>query len=314
MSSRTENNTNELTAMDKERLSIEMEIPKYVADKAMNYQIEEFRAFFNRVDVRGKRVLEIGSDYHLAVARLFSANGATRVIATNIGNWHSAEPLPSNVEFRVGDVGDLDFERNGFDIIYGVAILEHIPDLDKVAAKIDSLLRRDGVAYLHGCPLWPGRLGHHVVVRKEKEDLETAPTVDVEDMQLNLYEFTDEKKNPIPEWAHLVFSPAQLTEFLIARSIPQQHAERIVKFVYNVDGAMTGSCSNFKSASEILGILEQRFELQIERIWDNNTNEYFAAALAKYSEMDLRTLGLRLWLKPKRWSFRKLWSRGNSSP
>lgn len=88
--------------------------------------------------------------------------------------------------------------------------------------------------------------------------------------------------------------------FLIARGIPRQHAERIVNFVYNVDGAMTGSCSNFKSASEILEAFGQRFEVEVERIWDENTNEYFTAAQAKYSEMDLRTLGLRVWLRPKR--------------
>ena len=172
-----------------------MEIPKYVADKAMAYQLEEFRAFFNRVNIGAKKVLEVGSDYHLVVARLFIANGADHVVATSIGDWRGTEPFPPNVEYRVGDVGDIDLEEKSFDIIYGVAILEHIPDLHKVAAKIDSLLRPDGVAYLQGCPLWPGRLGHHVVVRKEKEDFETAPAVDMEDMQLNLYEFSDEKES-----------------------------------------------------------------------------------------------------------------------
>jgi SAM-dependent methyltransferase len=285
--------------MNKQRL-VEMEIPKYVADYAMAYQLEEFRAFFNRIDVHGKKILEIGSDYHSAVARLFSANGADHVVATNLGNWRCSEPLPPNVEFWVGDVGDMNSHEKSFDIVYGMAILEHIPDLHKVTAKIDSILRPGGVAYLTGWPLWTGRLGHHVVVRKEKEDFETAHAADVEDINfLNLYEFTDEKKNPIPDWAHLVFSPAELMEFLIAKNIPLQHAKRIVNFVYNVDGAMTGSCSNFKSASEILDALGQRFEVEVERVCDESKNEYFTAALAKYSEMDLRTSGLRVWLRPK---------------
>jgi hypothetical protein len=43
-----------------------------------------------------------------------------------------------------------------------------------------------------------------------------------------------------------------MIKFLVAKNIPRQLAERIVNFVYNVDGAETGSCSNFKSASEIL--------------------------------------------------------------
>lgn len=271
-------------------LSSKIKIPDYVAQKAAGYQIDEFRKFFSRVDPRGKRVLEIGSDFHLASARLFAANGATQVIATNIGNWRSDEPLPPGVEFQVGDAGDVKFADASFDIIYGIAVLEHIPDFEKVAAAIDRLLNSNGVAYLQGCPLWPSSLGHHVWADRRAID-NSSPADET------LYTFADPDKNPIPHWAHLVSSPKDMKGALIGKGVPLRHAEHLVRFIYNADGSMTGSCSNFKSASDVIAAFQDRFLVEVNRITDNTTNEHFVSARAQYSESDLRTLGLELWLR-----------------
>jgi SAM-dependent methyltransferase len=277
----------------------EIQIPKYVSDHIQGYQLEEFRQFFRRIGVagiRGKSVLEIGSDYYLAIARLFSANGAKRVVATSIGDWRSPEPLPSAIEYAVGDMGDLDLGSDRFDIVYGVAILEHVPDLNKVAHQIRRILAPGGIAYLQGCPLWASRIGHHVIVRKEKYDCglgeEPAPFE-------NLYDFADEKKDPIPGWSHLTCSADAMIEILEQRRLPRQHAERIAQFVYNIGGKLTGSCSNFKCASQIISAFEWDFIVECDRTIDYMHNDYFTASLSVYSELDLRTVGLRLWLTPR---------------
>jgi hypothetical protein len=83
-----------------------------------------------------------------------------------------------------------------------------------------------------------------------------------------LYDFID--KNPIPDWAHLVYSPDEMTTYLV-REMSRQHAERIVQFVYNLDGTLTGSCSNFKAASEVINAFEGRFNLECDRILDEVT-------------------------------------------
>ncbi len=275
-------------------------IPDYVRQTAADYHLEEFERFIERVDVRGKRVLEIGSDYHLASTRLFMANGAKSVVANNLIEWKSDEPLPGGVEFIAGDACDLDLPEGSFDIVYGIAIVEHVPDFERLCRSIKRLLRPGGVVYLQGCPMWPGNLGHHVWCSPDSdEDFEAnfakGGGKKAEPMQ---YSFTD--NNPIPDWAHVTLSPAEMELLLIEKGIPAAHADRISRYVYHLDTTMVGSCTNFLSASQVLGVLGKHFDIEAERISSSDqTNEYFDKALAKYSEEDLRTLGLRVWMTHK---------------
>lgn len=262
-----------------------LDIPDYVRETAADYHFEEFERFVDRVDIRGKRVLEIGSDFHLASARLFMANGADSVIATNIGDWKSDEPMPEGIEFKVCDASDADFEADSFDIIYGIAIIEHVPDFEKLCASLKKFLKPDGVIYFQGCPLWTGTLGHHVWYASRAD--QNTPAVQ--------YSFTD--NNPIPNWAHLAMSPDELTALLVDDGIPLDDAKGIVKYVHNLDGTMVGSCSNFRSASEVLDVMQNTFDLEVDRIVSKvKPNKYFELARKKYSEEDLRTLGLRVWM------------------
>lgn len=283
------------TQLSKKKLSI----PDYVRETAADYHFEEFERFVERVDIRGKRVLEIGSDFHLASARLFMANGAESIVATNIGDWKSDEPMPEGVEFQVCDASDADLAEGSFDIIFGIAIIEHVPDFHKLCASLKKFLKPDGVIYFQGCPLWAGTLGHHVWYSPDAEDFEkTFATGGGKKSKPMQYSFTD--NNPIPDWAHLAMSPDELTTLLVRDGIPEDHATGIVKYVHNLDGTMVGSCSNFFSASEVLDVMQGTFDVEIERIVsDIKPNKYFHLARNKYSEEDLRTLGLRVWMTHK---------------
>jgi len=269
-----------------------LKIPDYVRQTASDYQFEEFERFIERVDIRGRRVLEIGSDYHLASTRLLMANGADSVVATNIGNWKSDEPLPEGVEFRVCDASDADLPEQCFDIIYGIAIIEHVPDMRKLCDSLKRFLKPDGIIYFQGCPLWAGTLGHHIWYAPEPDPDQGDASEPI------LYSFTN--NNPIPNWAHLALTPPKLASLLVEQNIPPAHAEGIVNYIYNLDGLMTGSCSNFYSASEVLEVMEDTFDVEIERITSNiKPNKYFIKAQERYSEQDLRTLGLRVWMSHK---------------
>lgn len=275
--------------------------PQYVRETASGYHFEEFERLLDRVDIRGKRVLEIGSDYHLASARLFMANGADSVVATNIGDWRSDEPLPDRVEFRVCDASDLDEPDESFDIIYGIAIIEHVPDFERLCAAVKRLLKPGGVVYFQGCPMWAGTLGHHVWYSPQqdpgRDGAASGEGVDEKPEPL-LYSFTE--NNPIPDWAHLAMDHSELARLLVEKGVPEPHAQGIVRYVYNLDGTMIGSCSNFFSASEVLGVMERSFDVEAERIIsDRAPNEYFRKARERYSEEDLRTLGLRVWMSHK---------------
>ena len=278
-----------------------LRVPEYVRQNAADYHYEEFERLRERVDIRGKRVLEIGSDFHLASARLFMANGADSVVATNIGDWKSDEPLPDRVDFRVCDASDADLPEQHFDIIYGIAIIEHVPDFEKLCEAIKRFLKPDGVIYFQGCPMWAGTLGHHVWYSPEwDEDFEaTFATGGGRKAKPMQYSFTD--NNPIPDWAHLAMTPQELELYLVEeKGLPPAHAGGIVKYVHNLDGTMVGSCSNFASASEVLEIMRRHFEVEADPIWtDRKPNEFFTKALKEYSEDDLRTLGLRVWMTHK---------------
>lgn len=278
-----------------------LRVPEYVRQNAADYHFEEFEKLRERVDVRGKRVLEVGSDFHLASARLFMANGADSVVATNIGDWKSEEPLPDRVEFKVCDASDVDLPDQSFDIIYGIAIIEHVPDFQRLCKAIKRLLKPGGVVYFQGCPMWAGSLGHHVWYSPDQGDDFEATFAAGGGKKRKPMQYSFTQNNPIPDWAHLAMSPEELQHLLTdEHDVPADHAEGIVRYVYNLDGTVIGSCSNFFSASEVLGVMDEHFETELERIWvDRKPNEYFEKALERYSEEDLRTLGLRVWMTHK---------------
>jgi glycosyltransferase involved in cell wall biosynthesis/SAM-dependent methyltransferase len=278
----------------------EIIVPTYVKETAASYQVEEFRKFIERVDIEGKRILEIGSDFHLVSARLFRANGAREVIATNIGDWRSEEPLPDGVEFKVCDVADLGSAAEAFDIVYGIAVLEHIPDLERVCVAITNLLQPEGVAYLQGWPLWLGPVGHHVYYRADAST-EAENGLGAADPSVGepiLYRFDDPLKNPIPDWAHLSLAPDDLTAVLTENGVPAAHASGIARSIYNLDGDLTGCCSNFLSSGEILDVIGRHFSIAAERILsDADENEHYLKARMRYPEEELRTQGLKIWLR-----------------
>ena len=101
-----------------------------------------------------------------------------------------------------------------------------------------------------------------------------------------------------------------MKSLLMEKNLPETHAERAVRYVYNMDGVYIGSCSNFRAASEILSALRDDFNVEEERIIDQGANEYFEAGRQKYSESDLRTLGIEVWLRQKHPDEEPRWIKG----
>ena len=235
-------------------------------------------------------------------ARLFKANGAAEVIATNLGNWVSSEPIPDGIQFICGDVCDIadnTLTPESFDIVYGVAVPEHIPDLSRLASVVKRLLKPTGVAYLQGCPLWPSSLGHHVWLSRHaiKHIDPASPAAGDADMEA-AYSFADDKINPIPNWARLTLSSEGLNALLVARGTPKPHADAIADYVYDPNHGHVGSRSNYKSASDIISTLQTYFDVDVERTeYIDQSSEFYRAARTKYSDSDLTTLGLRLKLR-----------------
>ena len=113
------------------------------------------------------------------------------------------------------DARALEFPDGEFDIVLGIAVLEHLLDLDRVLAEIFRVLARNGGAYLHGGPLWSCGRGHHVWVQADGVK----------------YEFN--ANNPVPDWSHLILDRDEMKSCLEERRIPAAHARKIVEWIYD---------------------------------------------------------------------------------
>lgn len=265
------------------KIKNEVVISDYIKKNASDYHYFNINNLLKKVYVKNKKIMEIGSDYHLISARLLKAHGARQVVATNLSYWKSDEPLPQGVSFKQVDASKKNFDENSFDIIFGVAIIEHIMDFEKMLLEIKRILKKDGVVYLQGSPLWTSSKGHHVwYITPDHE-----------------YKFIDDK-TPIDPWSHLVLSTDEFKSNLMNKDVSEDDADGIINYIYNLDGKMTGSSSNMISTTEIIGVMKKYFKVDMNLIKDHTPkNRFYKQALLKYNKVDLETVGIEFFLRNK---------------
>lgn len=165
----------------------------------------------------GATIMELGADLDGISAKTLIDAGAKRVISTNIdGEWRGE--VDAAVERRQLDAREISaaFEPESIDVVFGVSLLEHVDGLSGFFDGARRVLKRDGLFYAHGGPIWSSAQGHHVIVKGTAAE----------------YRFGVPEKNPIPDWAHLVETEVSLVAALIARKIPEDDAHAIAAFVY----------------------------------------------------------------------------------
>jgi ubiquinone/menaquinone biosynthesis C-methylase UbiE len=102
--------------------------------------------------------LEIGSGTGYFSLNLAQLGVIERLVATDISPGMlatlstTAERLGVTVETRVTDAEGLPFEDESFDLVFGHAVLHHIPDLDRAAREFRRVLRPGGVLAFCGEP------------------------------------------------------------------------------------------------------------------------------------------------------------------
>jgi len=194
---------------------------------------------------KGATVLEIGADKEGISARMLADAGAARVISANtLEGWPARNE--GTVEWRRLDARciDRDFEPESLDIIFGVAILEHIHGLDRFFAGARHALRGDGVLFAHGGPIWTSGKGHHVGLLIDGHS----------------YRFGNPALNPVRDWTHLALSKQEMVEDLAARFVPRAHAAAIAEQIYESDTCNRAGYLSMREAFDASGLT------QIERI------------------------------------------------
>ncbi len=259
--------------------NIDLNIARYAAKHAAPYHIEFYNEIIGFYDVTGKKILEVGSDYHLVLARFMIAQGVESVVATNFSNWRSDKPLPKNLSFVLTD-GSLNyFDDSSFDFVYGIALLEHCRP-EELFPEINRVLKPDGVVFLQGMPIWTSALGHHIW-------LETKAG--------NEYHFNDPEKNPIDNWSHLSLSADEMRIDLLRKGLPNEDVKEIVQFIYkdnNYIGSNRIAPSKFYEVAEAaFGSFSMEFlyKQPLDKIGEDT---HLFSAKKKYPENELVHDGL----------------------
>ena len=249
----------------------------YIDKHASDYHFDAFSHIYSKLDIQDKTVVEIGSDQYLAMARLFAVNGAKKVIACNYFAWCVMDEAPENLESVVSDFADLDLEPHSIDIIFGIALLEHVPHFSEFIAKIKLLLKPGGYFYLQGEPVWTAPLGHHLYLLEEGA-------------HNPVYSFSGE--NPVPDWSHLALKPEEMEKILAETVGDPDMCRQIVANIYNNEDNIG---SNKIAPSEILAMFRKDFYVDASySISADLENIYYQQARENFSEADLRCSGITM--------------------
>jgi SAM-dependent methyltransferase len=122
--------------------------------------------------------LEIGSGTGYFSLNLLQLGTVRRLTATDISPGmlkrlaDTAGALGLEVETVATDAERLPFDDGSFDIVFGHAVLHHIPDLDRAFAEFRRVLRPGGVIAFAG---EPSRYGDRLAALPKKAGLIAAP-------------------------------------------------------------------------------------------------------------------------------------------
>jgi SAM-dependent methyltransferase len=145
----------------------------YVFDTAVEAERARLRAqselwddfTFRRLDATGVgegwRCLEIGAAAGTVATWLVGRVGRTgQVVATDIETRWLAPLACTNLEVRHHNVNDHPLEPEGYDLIHSRLVLEHLPQRDRVLAKLVGALRPGGHLVVEDYDIRTMQLGH----------------------------------------------------------------------------------------------------------------------------------------------------------
>ena len=183
------------------------------------YQRKAVDALDAGIDLNGSLVLEIGCGSSLNTGRYLVHKGVDVVVCLDSRKRGVPETSTEQIRYVSADARHIPFADVSVDALLGIAVLEHLPEIDRVASEIYRVLKPGGMAYLTGGAFWASHWGHHVYVVKK----------DVR------YCF-NEDNNPVPNWGHLLYERSELTKILLDRGVPTDHVEEIVHMIYESSG------------------------------------------------------------------------------
>ena len=124
------------------------------------------------------RSLEIGAGTGYFSLNLLQAGVVRRAVATDISPGMlgtlraNADRLGLEIETAACDAAELPFEDGSFDLVFGHAVLHHLPDLERAFAEFHRVLRPGGTLFFAG---EPSRQGDRIAAVPKKVAWRIAP-------------------------------------------------------------------------------------------------------------------------------------------
>lgn len=239
-----------------------------------DYQKSElFNFCYYDCGFQSKDVVELGSDLELKTAMGIRKLGAKKVLCFNPDFPNDLRSNDARIVVSQRDGADTGLPDNSMDIVFGFALLEHVHEPRKIVEEIKRILKPQGIAYLEGCPIWSGPVGHHVWHQFPDK----------------FYKFSDET-NPFSMWEHLYYdTEEQIETALKNKGLPENHCKSIADFIIN------STFISRKKASEIIQEVYSVDGLEINIRTSPMENQVVPEDLLnKYSIEDLNTYKMRI--------------------
>ncbi len=217
--------------------------------------------FFEKHDVKDKKILNLCYHNSELISQAFIAEGAKEVYAVSpmIADNRESFPIKNfRMFFENADLSDFD----KFDVIFFIDTLFEFDDFDKFVENIKLVVKDDTVIYIMGYMPYTSYAGHLISTDKHHFMQET---------------------NPFEPWEHLAYEKREdFEQALRDKNISEEEIEQISNKYYMASKVLK------YSPSEIAEKFSQVKDLYLYRIYRYvKHNRYYELAKQKYDEKDL---------------------------
>lgn len=229
----------------------------------LNHQTSAYRVLSRYTSFEGKDILEVGGAQSCESIYPFLKEGAVSAVVTGL-NHISEERVSEDYNLRIlrADALKLSsvFKPCSFDVIYGLSVVEHIPQPKTFLEEIYTVLKPGGFCYFEGNPIWSSAKGHHLWIATWGGEYQNKTTAN--------YLFSEwpgqPSTNPLPDWSHLLMTTSEMEEYLAEKKIPSGDIDCIIDWVFRSDEINRINMSEIAEAYTTSGLIT--LEANISRV------------------------------------------------